>query len=30
MKKFLFEYNSNGILELIVPDRSDASEFSVY
>jgi len=30
MKKFLFEYNSNGILELIVSDRSDAFEFSVY
>jgi hypothetical protein len=30
MKKFLFENNSNGILELSVSDRSDASEFSGY
>jgi len=30
MKKILFENNSNGILELSVPDRSDASKFSVY
>jgi len=29
MKKFVFENNSNGILELSVPDRSDASKFSM-